>query len=62
MWATRRLNRTMAASTPAPTPIARLCETTMTTVVMTMTATSLRGSVRRVRGWMLCQSNEVSAT
>ena len=60
--ATRRANSTAAATTPTPTPIARLCVHTVTATVSTMTTVSLTGIRRRVEGRMLCQSKVATDT
>ena len=45
-------------STPTPTPMAKLCVATLTS----MTAVSLWGIVRRVESLMLCQSKAATET
>ncbi len=60
MWATRRANRTIATSTPTPTPIARLSVARVPATVLSITIVSLNGIRRSVR--TLCQSKVVAAT
>lgn len=61
MCATRRANATIAVSTPATTPIARLSVASVPITVTSMTSVSLIGMSFKVRGAMLCQSNVVTA-
>ena len=60
--ATRRANRTIASTTPTPTPIARLPVATTTTIVTVMTSVSDSGIRRSVDGLTLCQSTVEIAT
>jgi hypothetical protein len=60
--ATRRAKSTMASSTPAPMPIARLWVATTTATVVAITRVSGTGIRRRVAGRTLCQLTVVIAT